>query len=580
MKNKKLVSLNSIFTKLTALILIIVVLTGSIVGGVSYYLTKNELIDAGKQNVQDLVESSVVTLELLNEEVIHNRMTLDEAQEKARLLLIGPKLEEGYDYKKSLFTYKQDGYLVAYDSNYAAILHPRNPIGHVSSNTTNRENMVRVGQLANPADRYHPFLDVEDDGSKVPKTAYTTYFEPWDWTVGMIILDKHFYEDIEQVKLFTILLIIAASIVSLVLFYVVSRKKLLLLQTISASFLDISNRTIKQVKLPESADEIGQLGMSFNLMSHQLRELIQHLQATSSKVMDASTSLSAISEETAASSEEVGTAIEVIADGTLKQASDMDRTNQLIEHLTQSIGAMNQQNDMIKEITHHSEVAASQGTEIMQRLNLSNDESLQSSIEANANISNLHTKIREISRITETIDNISAETNLLALNASIEAARAGEHGKGFAVVASEVRKLAEESNSATRQIQEMISDIEIETEKSVDSVAKTINLSQQLNVAVKETEEEFTSISQAIIKTTRAIELLDNELSTITLQNQEITGAVQNASSISEHTAASVEEITASIDEQISAITQVAFSAEELTEFSKELSDIVDQYSL
>lgn len=143
-----------------------------------------------------------------------------------------------------------------------------------------------------------------------------------------------------------------------------------------------------------------------------------------------------------------------------------------------------------------------------------------------------------------------------------------------------MRKLAEQSNEATKQIQRMISDIEIETEKTVTAVSGTINYSQQLNNAGNETEKEFMNISEAITETTKAISILNKEMMHITEQNEVITDAVQNASYISQQIAASVEEITAAIDEQISAIAQVAVSAEQLTDLSQELNKIVDQYTL
>ena len=573
-------TLDSVFIKLTALIILIIVLTGSVIGGASYYLTKKELVEAGKSDIKHLVEASLVTLKVLNEQVETGELTLEEAHEKARNLLNGPKLAEGYDYKKSPFLYKQDGYLVAYDSNYAAVLHPKNPIGHLPDDPTNRAGMVKVAKAENIEDRFYMFDDIQDDGSHVTKTAYMSYFEPWGWNVGMIVLDTTFYGDLNYVKWFIILTTIAITLLSLLGFYAASRNKLRLLENISAAFLNVSNRNIQLTELPESKDEIGRLGLSFNQMLSQLRDLIKRLQETSSQVTESAISLSAISEETASSSEDVGNAINEIANGTLKQASDLDQTNQQTMQLNQSIEAMNKQNEVIKEITSQSEAAASQGKEIMKRLKQSNEESLLSSKEVNENISNLHLKIREISKITAAIESISAETNLLALNASIEAARAGEHGKGFAVVASEVRKLAEQSNGATKQIQRMILDIEAETEKTVETVSGTINRSQQLDTAVNETEKEFINISKAITETTKAISILNTELTQITQQNKEITDAVQNVSSISQQTAASVEEMTASIDEQINAIAQVAVSAEQLSDLSKTLNEIVEKYVL
>lgn len=308
---------------------------------------------------------------------------------------------------------------------------------------------------------------------------------------------------------------IGMTIISVLLFYATSRKKLQLLKQISSAFTDISDKQLEQQKLPELKDEIGQLGASFNEMNGQLRNLIGRLQETSNKVVDSSSSVSAISEETAAGSEEMGRAIADIAAGTLGQAADLDTTNHSLNQLNRSIQSMSDQNERIKGMTEQFQSAATQGQERVRQLKQSNEESLSSSNEVSKNISSLYLKITEISRITDTIESISAETNLLALNASIEAARAGEHGKGFAVVASEVRKLDEQSNQSTKRIQTMITGIEAETEKTVLAVSETIDRSQQLDVAVKGTEEEFICISEAISHIAQGIQLLNSELKEI-----------------------------------------------------------------
>ncbi|GLC89612.1 methyl-accepting chemotaxis protein [Lysinibacillus piscis] len=571
---------DSIFFKLTMLIIFVIALTGGVIGGTSYYLTKKELVEAGKSDMKHIVNTSIVTLNVLNERVEKGELTLEQAQEEARVLLNGPKLAEGYDYKKSAFLYKQDGYLVAYNSSYASILHPKNPIGHMPDDTTNRANMVKAARATNDADRYHPFDDTDDNGNHVTKTAYMAYFEPWDWHVGMIVLDTTFYGELNKVKWTIILMTLGILVISFMIFYFVSRKSLKLLETISAAFLAIANRNIQSTTLPESKDEIGHLGASFNQMLLQLRDLISQLQGTSGQVAETSMSLSAISEETASSSEEIGRAMNDIAQGTVNQAADLEEANQQITRLNTSIEAMNQQSQLIKDITSQSEAATHQGQEMIQRLKQSNEASLASSNEVHTTIESLNSKITGISRMTAVIESISSETNLLALNASIEAARAGEHGKGFAVVASEVQKLAEQSNEATKQIQNMIAAIEGETAKTVQAVSTTIERSKQLDHAVNETETEFTNIAKAITETTNAVILLNQELLQVTQQNKTIVDAAQNATSISQQTAAAVEEITASIDEQIKAIAQVAISAEQLTDLSQTLNQIVEKYAL
>ncbi|WP_175639368.1 methyl-accepting chemotaxis protein [Metabacillus schmidteae] len=180
----------------------------------------------------------------------------------------------------------------------------------------------------------------------------------------------------------------------------------------------------------------------------------------------------------------------------------------------------------------------------------------------------------------QTIENIAAETNLLALNASIEAARAGEHGKGFSVVANEIRKLAEQSKEATYQVRGVVSTIAAETSNTVEIVEQTMITSNKLNDDVLETQYKFNLLSQSIIETISALGILNDEIVNITNQTLLIGDGIQSSSGVSEQTSASVEEISSSIDEHNNAIGQVAKSAEQLNVMNKELDDMLRQYQI
>lgn len=510
-------------------------------------------------------------------------LTLEQAQEQARIYLSGPKNDngKGYQFQKSDFIYKNKGYLVAYGADYSSQVHPVNDIGVIPDNTTNRQKMVAGATAKGEDAHYITYMDKDDaTGEEKQKLAYMNQFTPWNWSIGIAVFQDEFYKELEQMKLYIILITAGVALLSMGVFYLAARGKVRLLKQVTAASKEIAAGNIERTSLKETSDEIGQLAKGFNHMSGELRALVSGLQETSSQLVESATDLSAISEETSASSEEIGRAIGDISTGTLHQASDLEVANQQMTQFNQSIENVKEQSDQIKRISDQSNQSSQQGQQIVQQLKQSNEQSIQASQGIRSGIEQLSTKVQDISQITDTIESISNETNLLALNASIEAARAGEHGKGFSVVASEVRNLAEQTKQSAVQIQQMIQGIKEETTATAGMMSKTMDRFAELDEAVHATEQEFNSISTSISQTIVETNAMAKELNTLLEQNDLITKAMHGAAHISQENAAAIEEITASTDEQVTAISNVAKAAERLNELSMRLNQDIARYRL
>ncbi|WP_282061457.1 methyl-accepting chemotaxis protein [Bacillus pumilus] len=580
---RKMFASRSVFFQLMSAIIVITILTGGLVGTTGYLLAKHVLIDAGKADFKHIVSGAKATLEQLNDRVEKKELTLEQAQEQARIYLSGPKNDngKGYQFQKSDFIYKNKGYLVAYGADYSSQVHPVNDIGVIPDNTTNREKMVAGAKSEGEDAHYVTYLDKDDaTGEEKQKLAYMSQFTPWNWSIGIAVFQDEFYKELEQMKLYIMLITAGVALLSLGVFYLAARGKVRLLKQVTAASKEIAAGNLERTSLKETTDEIGQLAKGFNHMSGELRTLVSGLQETSSQLVESATDLSAISEETSASSEEIGRAIGDISTGTLHQASDLDVANQQMTQFNQSIENVKEQSDQIKRISDQSNQSSQQGQQIVQQLKQSNEQSIQASQGIRAGIEQLSTKVQDISKITDTIESISNETNLLALNASIEAARAGEHGKGFSVVASEVRNLAEQTKQSAVQIQQMVQGIKEETTATAGMMSNTMDRFAELDDAVHATEYEFNAISTSISQTIVETDAMAKELNALLEQNDLITKAMQGAAHISQENAAAIEEITASTDEQVTAISNVAKAAERLNELSIRLNQDIARYRL
>jgi methyl-accepting chemotaxis protein len=219
-----------------------------------------------------------------------------------------------------------------------------------------------------------------------------------------------------------------------------------------------------------SKDEVGQMGTSLNTFLGKLEKII----------LDVKTGASAI----AVAAQQVASSSSSLSQGTSEQAASAEETTSSLEEMSASI----QQNS---DNSRQMEQVASKGA--------------REAEESGKAVNHTVDAMKSITEKIEIVDEIAYQTNLLALNAAIEAARAGEHGKGFAVVATEVRKLAERSQAAAKEISSLATDSVKVAENSgklldelVPSIKKTAELVQEVAAASREQSSGVTQINKAM----------------------------------------------------------------------------------
>ncbi|AIE61564.1 Methyl-accepting chemotaxis protein [Bacillus methanolicus MGA3] len=353
------------------------------------------------------------------------------------------------------------------------------------------------------------------------------------------------------------------------------------LQKLEKSAMKAAHGNIQEdVELSKSDDEIRSLGIAFNHMLLNLREIVQSIEEN---FRDTNEKVIAISQESAAAAEQaeaIARTISEISQGADNSAVSIQATAESVEDVIRiaeevqekAKASVNVSKEMVKDLKESKEVIHSLIAGI-ERLAKENQESLNT-------VKRLEENAAKVEQIIKLVGDIAAQTNLLALNASIEAARAGEHGKGFAVVAEEVRILADESAKAVQGISELIKNIQHEVQNVVKQIAeqvKTANEEVSKGTKTNEAIEEMTKIVNEMAKSVETItNLVDRQMASImhtSTQSQEVAA-------IAEETSAGAQEVAAATQQQTEVISNVEKLAVELKEQAEKLKSTITRFKL
>ena len=203
----------------------------------------------------------------------------------------------------------------------------------------------------------------------------------------------------------------------------------------------------------DSEDEIGEATAALNTMKNNLRQMVHAIASTAESVAAASEELSATAGEQSQAAE--------------TQRNQVMQIATAMHEMTSTVVEVSGNSNRAAEVARQSAEMANRGGEIVENTLKTMNVISNAVSSTGKQVDELGKRSNEIGRIAAVIDEIADQTNLLALNAAIEAARAGEQGRGFAVVADEVRKLAERTTTATKEIARMIEAIQLETHSAV-----------------------------------------------------------------------------------------------------------------
>jgi methyl-accepting chemotaxis protein len=294
------------------------------------------------------------------------------------------------------------------------------------------------------------------------------------------------------------------------------------------------------------------LGNAFKTMLGNLTGMIRQLTDNSTQLVSAATEIASSSEQ--------------MARGSQEQTGQTSQVSSAVEEMTATIVESSKNAGEAAGQAKEAANAARAGNQVVTQTIEGMNRIAQVVQESAKTIQELSRSSDQIGEIIGVIDDIADQTNLLALNAAIEAARAGEQGRGFAVVADEVRKLAERTTKATKEITDMIKGIQNDTKGAVTSMEQGINEVQQGRELADKAGESLTAIATYSQKVMDMI--------------QQIATAAEEQSAASEQIARSVEGIARVTKENATGIEQSAAAAEQLNRQADGLRMMVTRFKI
>ena len=312
-----------------------------------------------------------------------------------------------------------------------------------------------------------------------------------------------------------------------------------------------NNLAIEDMEIT-SQDEIGKAGTALNSMKNNLRAVMQSIASTAEHVASASEEISASATQT--------------ANGSETQKDQVHQVATAMQEMSSTVHEVSENCNKAAESSHKAAATAREGGAIVEDT-LTLMRSIADSVRESAkSVQELGSRSDQIGKIVGVIDDTADQTNLLALNAAIEAARAGEQGRGFAVVADEVRKLAERTTKATKEIAEMIQSVQAETRGAVDKMQSG---TQQVEKGVEVTAKAGASLKQIIGQAEHVGEMVTH-----------IATAANEQSSATEQVNNNMEQINRLVAESAEGAQQSAKACEQLSSLAFELQNLVSRFKL
>lgn len=402
--------------------------------------------------------------------------------------------------------------------------------------------------------------------------------------VGMVFVGTN-KQDKDAVVMRLLGSIVAAVVAIMLVCLLVSTK---LASTISRN-IRTSIKTVEKIaagnlnvqvnkKLLKSKDEIGDLSRVTITLRDAMQRTTLEINQNVQKLLEASSLLGTAADNTNGTMNKVRTAVNRIVENSTQQAENSKSTSEHMRLMGDNITETSAEVEALNSNAAFMHESSEKAAETLANLQRINGEVEQIIGEVQEQTNRTNDSVQQIYKATAFIASIAEETDLLSLNASIEAARAGENGKGFAVVAEQIKKLSEQSNQSSNEIEETAMMLSEDSQKAVEIMQKMQEIIMSQSESMQDTQKVVEEVVAQIANSMQSIQQIKETTEHLANVRNEVLQAVETLSNIAQDSVSGTKKTYEDTEEVVDTFKQVYMSAEQLREIADQLAGSVQYF--